>query len=560
MPMLIRSLLFMLCVFIPSFAVSESPFPSSAAKIISIENEPQFLPVNDAFSVIVTSDKNLLTLDWQIAEDYYLYKSQFKFSSNDFTVGYAALPAGEVINDPYIGNTEIYARSFSMQLPIEAVKKSSDAHLTITFQGCAKAGFCYPPETITVPVNLDTTAITLNPSSAHASVWLYLLFALIGGLILNLMPCVFPVLSIKVLSFAKHSENPRHLKLHGWVYTAGVILSFIAIAALLMYLRAAGETIGWGFQLQNSIFISLLIILFFFMSLHLFGFFSIDVLFSRLSNHSHSLAQGHHLKASFFTGLLSVIVATPCTVPFMAPAIGFALTQSTFVALSVFAMLGLGLALPFLILTYCPNLIARLPKPGVWMEHLKQLLAFPLLLTAMWLLWVLGHQTNINHVITVGTLCVALTFVIWLWQLHYKKIVLSLLMISALVYSLSFFTQQKKIDEPFTQLRFNELRTAGEPIFINMTADWCITCLINEKVALSTESVKNAFIAHKIHYLKGDWTNQNPEITAFLKTFNRSGIPLYVFYPPGNDSKPVVLPQLLTPTIVVDAISSNKNK
>lgn len=567
-------LLLITCLLSAPLAWSEGAFLSNQINKPTLQTEQSFPPVNEVFSVIVTQKNNdYLTLEWKITDGYYLYKSRFKFESPDFAVGNAVLPMGEVVDDPYIGKTQIYTHNFDMQLPVDTVKKLTTANLIVTFQGCAKAGFCYPPETITAPININTAALnndsnqnnlastrtaTTHISTPSAS--LYLFFALIGGLILNLMPCVFPVLSIKVLSFATHSENPHYLKLHGFVYTAGVILSFIAIAGLLMYLRAAGATIGWGFQLQNPPFITSLIILFFLMSLHLFGFFSLEQLFSIFStSKAHTFTQGHHLKASFFTGLLSVVVATPCTVPFMAPAIGFALTQSTVTALSIFSVLGLGLALPFLILTHFPQLIARLPKPGAWMEHLKQLLAFPLLLTAIWLLWVLGHQTSINHVITVSTLCVALTFAIWLWTLNYKKILIFLLAAAGFIYGINI-TQQKNVAEPFTQLRFNELRTSGEPIFINMTADWCITCLVNEKVALSSEDVKNTFAAHKVHYLKGDWTNQNPEITAFLKTFNRSGIPLYVFYPEGSLSEPMILPQLLTPAIVIDTVSTNKNK
>jgi thiol:disulfide interchange protein DsbD len=546
----------------------------SAPKIMAEENlsppqsffnqQQDFLPINKAFSVMgeQASDGNIL-LNWTIAPGYYLYKSRFNFISDDVSVGDAVFPKGVIEDDPYIGKTEIYKDSVSIKLPIKKIEVSSaSALLKVAFQGCAEAGFCYPPETIDVAIAINHHNIsqpttpqivsnTIKTVPEHSAL-VYVLFAIIGGLILNLMPCVFPILSIKVLSFKASAENPRRLKIHGWVYTAGVVSCFVFIAMLLMYLRHAGAEIGWGFQLQNPPFIMALTILFFMMGLNLFGFFEIDL---ALSNKGHKLTQGHHLKASFFTGLLSVVVATPCTVPLMAPAIGFALTQSTIISLLIFASIGLGLALPFLILTHYPALISRLPKAGLWMQHVKQFLAFPLFLTAIWLLWVLGHQTSLNHALLVVIMCAVLAFAVWLWQLNYKKIMVVLLVMAGI--AMYYGTQhEQRIDEPFTQARFDELRLAGEPIFINMTADWCITCLVNERLALSTSAVRTVIEQLNVRYLKGDWTNQNPEITAFLNKFNRSGVPLYVYYPAGANSKPILLPQLLTPNIVIETISS----
>lgn len=557
--MLIARLLFSaLLLFSASSTVAEPNL------VPSFNQQQDFLPVNSAFAVMgeQTSDGDIL-LNWTIAPGYYLYKSRFNFISDDVSVGDAIFPKGIEENDPYLGKTEIYKNNLSIKLPIKKIAASaSSALLKVTFQGCAEAGFCYPPETIDVSIAINHHSIsrfTAPPTISNAikagpehGVLVYVLFAIVGGLILNLMPCVFPILSIKVLSFKANTENPHRLKVHGWVYTAGVVSCFIFIAALLMYLRRAGAEIGWGFQLQNPPFIMALTILFFMMGLNLFGFFEIDL---ALSNKGQILTEGHHLKASYFTGLLSVAVATPCTVPLMAPAIGFALTQSTIISLLIFANIGFGLALPFLILTHYPALIARLPKAGLWMQHVKQFLAFPLFLTAIWLLWVLGNQTSLNHVLLVVVMCAVLAFAVWLWQLNYKKIMVVLLVMASI--AVYYGTQhEQRIDEAFTQARFDELRLAGEPIFINMTADWCVTCLVNERIALSTSSVKNTLTRLGIHYLKGDWTNQNSEITAFLNKFNRSGVPLYVYYPAGANSKPILLPQLLTPNTVIETISS----
>lgn len=580
-----RTLLFLLWLLIHTsvtltvFSISTFSAAEAISSIPSdnpvFKNTQDFLPVTDAFSVEVIPDsRDLLNLQWTIADGYYLYKSKFKFESSDFTVGNPVLPLAEIIEDPYIGKTQIYSADFLMQLPIDMSKKITDGNLSITFQGCAQAGFCYPPETMLVPIyfqqdNTGTTknttqkitAIqhtekqTITQNQPTLSIVMSICFAFLGGLILNLMPCVFPILSIKVLSFAKHSEDAHHLKLHGWVYTGGVIFSFMLIAALLIYLRAAGAAIGWGFQLQNPFFVAAMSVLFLFMSLSLCGLFDIDKCVSGFADRTHSLTHGHHFKASFFTGLLSVLVATPCTVPFMAPAIGFALTQTPLIAMSVFATLGFGLALPFLILAHQPTWIARLPKPGKWMDHLKQLLALPLFLTSIWLLWILGHQAGIKYSTLIAGCTALLGSTIWLWALGHRKAVIVLLAGVAAIYTFSL-TSEKQTEEAFTQTRFDELRSLGEPVFINMTADWCITCLVNERVALSSDGFKQALRTNNVHYLKGDWTNQNAEITAFLKSFNRSGVPLYVFYPAGTNTKPTLLPQLLTPSLVINTISS----
>ena len=401
-----------------------------------------------------------------------------------------------------------------------------------------------------------------------------LLFAFLGGLILNLMPCVFPVLSMKAMSLVKHANEPSVvIKRHGLVYTFGVLASFILLGVCLLVLQATGQQIGWGFQLQSPLFVSVIVIVLFVLGLSLSGFVEIG---ASLMGVGSGLAQQSGYKGSFFTGVLAVIVATPCTAPFMGPAVGFALTQSPLVTLLVLSALGFGLALPYLLLCYFPLLSTRLPKPGAWMRTLQQFLAFPMYATAAWLIWVLGLQTGINYVFAVLISCILVALAIWLWQnsssasRHWRiigRIIVLFVLIAIAVMLLNvpkatLTTQLNNSDssgvnyQTFSMQGLNELREQGSPVFVNMTAAWCITCLANEKVALSTAQLKQYFADNKIVYLKGDWTNQDASITQYLESFGRSSVPLYVYYPAGSANEPSVLPQILTAASVIDFIES----
>ena len=415
-------------------------------------------------------------------------------------------------------------------------------------------------------------------SEGNTSLLMAMLFALIGGMILNLMPCVFPVLSIKVLSLVEQSSaNPRQVRLHGWVYTFGVVLSFLAIAAILMLLRAGGAQIGWGFQLQSPIVISLLIYLFFLIGLSLSGYFEIG---GAVMNVGQSLANKEGLSGSFFTGVLATLVAAPCTAPFMASAIGFALTQPSYVALLVFAALGFGMAMPYLLLCYSPWLLRRMPRPGDWMVRFKEFLAFPMFATVIWLMWVLGFQVDSGGVATVLIGLLLVTFAVWLLKgnkgtLASQRAVwlVVLMLLSAAIY-LPFQSSQQTagaaqtdaaVDkrqassrsayvgpdaEVYSAERLADLRKEG-PVFINFTAAWCITCQVNEVVALNKASTANLFRDNNVAYLKGDWTNEDPAITQKLEQYGRSGVPLYLLYGPESEAKSAtILPQVLTEAIV----------
>ncbi len=346
-------------------------------------------------------------------------------------------------------------------------------------------------------------------ASGGPGLFMVIIFALAGGLILNLMPCVFPVLSLKVLSFASKSQAEHaEQRLHGLSYTAGIIVTFMLLASVLIALRAGGEAVGWAFQLQSPWFVALLIYIFFSFGLSLSGVFEFGTGFMGLGS---NLAQKSGYKGSFFTGVLATVVASPCTAPFMGAALGFALSQSWLVAMLVFFFLGLGMALPFLVLSFSPALLKYMPQPGAWMNTFKEFMAFPMYATVLWLLWVLGNQVGVNGMAIVVGSCLLLAFVMWLLQ---KRTVagpfwrianagMSVLAIAIVFYALqSPMLEARAMGqsmaggdyaeaeyEPFATARFDELRASGQPVFINMTAAWCITCLANEQTTLTTNRV-----------------------------------------------------------------------
>ncbi|MDP4024248.1 protein-disulfide reductase DsbD family protein [Methylobacterium sp. NEAU 140] len=393
--------------------------------------------------------------------------------------------------------------------------------------------------------------------------------AFLGGLILNLMPCVFPVLSIKVLGLVRHAgESPARLRGHGLAYTAGVLASFLGLAGLLIALKGGGAAVGWGFQLQSPIVVAGLAYLLFAMGLSLSGAVAFG---GRLAGIGDGLARRSGYAGSFFTGVLATVVATPCTAPFMGTAVGFALTQSPGVALAVFASLGLGLALPFLILTLWPAALRALPRPGAWMETLKQVLAFPVYATVAWLVWVLAQQVDPRGLLIALFGLVGVGFAAWAWErgraagasgrVGQAAALAALLAVgvaaSGLQTGRAAGPALAAADgiEPYTQARLDALVAEGRPVFVNLTAAWCITCAVNETTSLSTKAVRNAMRARGVTYLKGDWTNADPEITRLLERYGRSGVPLYLLYA-GGGAPPQVLPQILTEGTVLAALDA----
>ena len=384
-----------------------------------------------------------------------------------------------------------------------------------------------------------------------------LIFALIGGLILNLMPCVFPVISLKVLSFVSMGgSSPRKIRNHALVFTVGVIASFMLIALTIVLLKQAGNFVGWGFQLQSPLIVGLLSLVMVFISLVLITDNSFGESLTKLGNIGGS-ENGYY--SSFLTGVLAVVVASPCTAPFMGAALGYALIQPSGETVPIFLSLSLGFSLPYLLLAANPKLIDFLPKPGDWMVTLKEFFAFPMLATALWLLWVFSLQVNQILVIflLIGWLLLALNF--WIFQKDYKTIN-KVIFLGISIFSMIYFlpetedieTEQNLIIGSATEWYEgieDDLRNKNQPYFINFTAAWCITCQSNEITAFSKDGFKNLLEEKNIEYIKADWTNRNDAITRSLKKYGRSGVPFYVYWEPGFEN-PKILPAILTDQII----------
>ena len=574
------SLLFTFISLVSLDSHSQNDFTSSSKTDSSslLISSTTFLPVEQVYQVSVAIQNDKLVLDWTIEPNYYLYRDRFKFNAVDATTQLQAPKFDKGIlkyDDFFEQELEVYYLQTLIELPFKSIQTTME--LEIESQGCADAGLCYPPYKQWLTIDLTTNNIKISDSPSTAALaamapsqqdaqlsllWV-LGFALVGGMILNLMPCVFPLLSIKAMSFGMTHQTQKQKQAHGFAYAIGVIASFVAIAAAMLSLRAAGEAIGWGFQLQSPIFVTVLIYLFFIMGLAFSGYLEIGTSLMSIGQNNQ---QNDGLSSSFMTGVLATTVASPCTAPFMGPALGFAISQPTFIALLVFACLGLGMALPFVLLTWIPSLSEKLPKPGLWMDTFKQFLAFPLYMTAVWLLWVVGRQTSVDvlAVVVLGLILIAMS--LWLTKLRQKadkkmtdvtwtNAFAALCLVGAMaapVLSISKDNEPVRW-EPYSPERLAELRKIQQPVFINLTADWCITCLANERVAF-TDNFYQALSDNQVIYLKGDWTNNDPKITLLLNQFQRSGVPLYLAYPAGSGD-PEVLPQILTENIVLSAIS-----
>ena len=443
--------------------------------------------------------------------------------------------------------------------------------------------------TMSTDVALGHAAPNLQPGGADASLWAALALALVGGMLLNLMPCVFPVLSIKLLSLAQHGGNRQSLQSHALAYAAGVVLSFVALAGVLLALRAAGSAVGWGFQLQEPGVVFVLALLFFALGLNLMGAFEVaQLLPQRLALWR---SQRPSLDA-FGSGVLAVVAASPCTAPFMGAALGFAVGQSATAALSVFAVLGLGMALPYALLVLMPGWRARLPRPGVWMVHLKQGLAFPMFATVVWLLWVLGQQAGVDAVAKVLLALVGVAALAWLAGVPWfagrdavgaapsRRLAGPLLSTASLVALLAWswpaalapdvappdarspatLAPAHATDKvasawrPFSEAALAGHVAQGRPVFVDFTAAWCVSCQVNKRMVLHTDAVMQAFAQSNVALMRADWTRRDDTITQALARLGRNGVPVYALIAPGR--APVLLPEILTERILRDALAT----
>ena len=566
-------------LLLPLSTVAEAQNSLAAA----LQAQSEFLPVREAYRLDgAITPAGDLRLYWQITEGYYLYQHAFKVSATG--TGSAeeldvTFPPALAKTDEFFGDVSVYYGEADL---LVTLPDSTDTlTLAVTYQGCADAGLCYPPETDYLLVDAATGSVSPTvpgetPSagqsvsisarssgppqqSAPASMSLIIAMGLafLGGLILNAMPCVFPILSLKVLSFA--TGDPAEHRRHGVAYLIGVVSSFVLIASSLISLQTAGRWVGWGFQLQSTGFVIGLAYLFTLMGLSLSG---LVLLGSRWMNLGAGLAAAPGTRGSFFTGVLAVVVASPCTAPFMGSALGYALTQPPLAALTVFAALGTGMAAPMVAVSMSKTARGWLPKPGAWMETLKQVMAFPLYLTAVWLLWVAGKQSGVDTMAAAaaGLVLLALGLTLLRGQTLAKFVGVVAIACALLLTGVrgevptGADSTTRSGTVSWSRETLNSLRASGTPVFVDVTADWCITCLANEQAVLFTDDMTQAFADAGVTYMVADWTNYDPAVGEFVQEHGRNGIPLYVMYPGDLQSEPVMLPQLLTRTIVIEAL------
>ncbi|WP_256645677.1 protein-disulfide reductase DsbD family protein [Thermomonas paludicola] len=582
------------------------------------------LPPEQAFrSEVIALDGNTLLLRLTPANGYYLYRDKLsaKLVAADglsaALPAHAQMPKASAFKDEHFGQVQVYFTQVEIPLVVNrSTPRAANGNLIVGLQGCQTDGICYAPMTRTLAVRVPagkidsslqgddnvpktvagdaTPAAPLPPALAPTSgeegviaptlatadaarsappqhpipsLLPALLLALLGGLILNLMPCVLPVLSLKVLSLAQSGESRQTARRHALAYTAGVLASFAALGGLILALRSGGiETwISWGFQLQFPRMVAVLGLLMFMLGLSLSGMWYASI---RISGRADALAQGSGVRADFFTGVLAVVLSTPCTAPFMGAALAYAFVAPTLAAMLVFLTLGLGLALPFLLIAFVPALARLLPKPGAWMETLKQLLAFPMYATAAWLAWVLAQQRGADAAGLWMGAAILLALAAWAWthaRQHARRwpLVLAVLALATTawpLYTIGTLPKpmsthvQGELAVAYTEPRLAELRAQGRVVFVNITADWCVSCKANEKAVFARDRFRDALKATDAVYMIGNHTNIDPAITAYLHRYGAVGLPLYVVYPRGG-GEGKVLPVLLTPGMVEDALA-----
>ncbi|HEV2540032.1 MAG TPA: protein-disulfide reductase DsbD [Frateuria sp.] len=540
------------------------------------------LPAEQAFKLeALAQDRQHLLLRWTMPPGYYLYRDQTKLRLRG-AEGLALTPqwpAGTRKDDPHFGGVTVYFGELDLPVVVGGdLAGRSHLALDASFQGCQDGGLCYPMMTRALDVELGTAAPAIGTPTAatpaappaaaqgplQTSLWLALLLALGGGLVLNLMPCVLPVLSIKAVGLLESGESPARARTHAIAYTAGVLLSFVVLGLSILALRSAGHALGWGTQLQQPLLVGVLALVMLAVGLSMSGLVQFG---ASLGNTGAGLATRGGIAGDFFTGVLAVVVASPCTAPFMGSALAYAFAAPAVHALLVFVALGIGLALPFLLVGFVPSLARRLPRPGRWMETLKQLLAFPMYLTAAWLAWVLANQRGAD---AVGLLLVAAVFMaLTLWWFERSRgrgslvrapLLLALLATLAPLYGLSQLPSPVRAAQAdngvvaYSPEKLAGLRAAGTPVFVDMTADWCVTCKANEHTVLDTAAFRTLLQRTGAVYMKGDWTDVDPTIATFLEHYHSPGVPLYVVFPRGG-GEGRKLPTVLTAGLVEKALT-----
>ena len=535
------------------------------------------LPAEQAFHFdAIAQYPHHLLIRWTMAKGYYLYRDKTTLTvKNAPNVALTpAWPAGEMHTDANFGNTTVYFGDITVPVSVNGdLSGLKTLDIAASFQGCQDGGVCYPVMTRDASVSLGSAAQTTgqaaeNPApemppasagGASASLLYQLLLAVLGGLVLNLMPCVLPVLSIKAVGILESGDNLARRRTHALMYTAGVLISFVALGLVIIALKTA-----WGAHLQNPLVVAALSLVMLAVALSMSGVVQFG---ASLGNTGSSLANRSGPIGDFFTGVLAVVVASPCTAPFMGTALAYALVAPTLNAMAVFFALGLGLALPFLAIGFIPALSRWLPRPGRWMETLKEILAFPMYLTAAWLAWVLAHQRGADAVGLLMVAAVLLAMTLWWFERSRGRglfsrawvVVLALFTLAPLYY-LSTLPATAHAAETssgvvaYSPEKLDALRKAGTPVFVDMTADWCVTCKANEHTVLDGDAFQALLKRTGTVYMKGDWTDVNPTISAFLEQYHSPGVPLYVVFP-KNGGPGQALPTVLTESLVEDAVN-----
>ena len=554
--------------------------------------EGHALPPGQAFRfAALAQDPHHLLLQWTMPKDYYVYRDHIALKLKDadgLRLGEPSWPAGGVTHkDAEYGDVTVYFGRLELPVPIEGAPGARrQLTLQASFLGCQDGGVCYPLMTREVTVDLaggatatgvaataaspsiplpatSPPAGAATPAPLRTSLLAALLLAFGGGLVLNLMPCVLPVLSIKAVGLLESGEDPARRRRHALAYTAGVLCSFAAVGIAIVALRAGGHALGWGAQLQQPLLVGVLACVIFAVGLSMSGVVQFG---AALGNTGATLANRGGAAGDFFTGVLAVVVASPCTAPFMGGALAYAFAAPKLAALLVFVMLGLGLALPFLAIGFVPALARWLPRPGRWMETLKQVLAFPMYLTAVWLAWVLAHQRGADAVGLLLVAMVLLALALWWFERSRTQgafgralVVLPALLTVASLYGLGQLPAPAQAAQAeagvvaYSPQKLAALRAAGTPVLVDMTADWCITCQANEHAVLDTAAFRDLLERTGTVYMKGDWTNEDPAITAFLQRYHSPGVPLYVVFPKGG-GEGRQLPTVLTSGLVARAL------
>jgi thiol:disulfide interchange protein DsbD len=564
------------------------------------------LPVTEAFALKpVIAKPGAIGLHFDIAPHYYLYRgrSHAKILTPGVTAGALQTPPGTKEHDPYLGDVEIYHDAVDASLPYTAAGAlPATLKVEVEYQGCheIEPKICYPPnaETFTLPTsgggplgtagggavdggaprNPLTSSLTAAPDVPTATgdqptaqatspigtgLAFALLLAFVGGLILNLMPCVLPVLAIKAVGLLESGESRQRARAHALAYAAGVIATFLAIGLAILGLRSAGHAVGWGTPLQQPLIVAVLACVLFAVGLSMSGVVQFG---ANLGNVGTGLTRRGGAAGHFFTGVLAVIVASPCTAPFMGVALAYAFVAPAAHELLVMLVLGIGLALPLTLMGLVPALARWLPKPGRWRETLKQILAFPMYLSAVWLVWVLAHQRGADAVALVLIAMVLLAAALW-WHARRQPDrtlghAFTLVLAIAAAASLYGVTRVAPVSQTassngaviaFSPTKLQSLRETGTPVFVDIGADWCVTCKANEYAVLDTQGFKDLLARTGAVYMKGDWTDVDPEIGAYLRSFHSPGVPLYVVYPRGG-GEGRALPTVLTASLVRNAL------